>query len=175
MTEQKERMNEYRNEKEQQEREMEAQREKWRTEVAELRAEENKHYGNFEKKCLPFCAAAVLCCFLAYLIWGGNFERVAGRGSFYGIWFGSLIVMLHYSIKLDGKLDKFCIGLLLCTAGVIGFMLLSLTSWELFRECLLISKLFALAGVALSIYPIWYLWTHKAQIEQTETSNPWAE
>ncbi|MBO5428802.1 MAG: hypothetical protein J6A10_02410, partial [Peptococcaceae bacterium] len=84
--------------------ELEQQRAQWREEVRQMQNEEEQKYFRVEKSLAPFCTVILFCCFASYLLLGGSVDL--GSMMFYMLWFGSLGVVLRYSVKLNHTLDK---------------------------------------------------------------------
>ena len=103
--------------------ELEQQRAQWREEVRQMQNEEEQQYFRVEKILAPFCTVILFCCFAAYLLLGGSVKL--GSIMSYLLWFGSLSVVLRYSVKLNHTLDKVCIGLLACTMFALLFDILA--------------------------------------------------
>ncbi|MBQ2004407.1 MAG: hypothetical protein II239_05310 [Peptococcaceae bacterium] len=151
------------------------QRVKWQEEVRETRHEEEQEYFKVEKSLAPFCAAIVLCCFVAYLLMGGWITL--GSMAFYTLWGGSLVVLLRYSVKLNQRLDKICIGILICSALAVLFDMLSaaqLLSDTYAQISVVLYQLACIAGVIFSCIALKDFWIRRKEIKEMEITNPWS-
>ena len=140
------------------------QRVKWQEEVRETRHEEEQEYFKVEKSLAPFCAAIVLCCFVAYLLMGGWITL--GSMAFYTLWGGSLVVLLRYSVKLNQRLDKICIGILICSALAVLFDMLSaaqLLSDTYAQISVVLYQLACIAGVIFSCIALKEFWIRRKE------------
>ena len=151
------------------------QRAKWQEEVQEMRHEEEQEYFKVEKSLAPFCAAIVLCCFVAYLLMGGWITL--GSRAFYTLWGGSLVVLLRYSVKLNQRLDKICIVILICSALAVLFDMLSaaqLLSDTYAQISVVLYQLACIAGVIFSCIALKEFWIRRKEIKEMEITNPWS-
>ena len=142
------------------------QRVKWQEEVRETRHEEEQEYFKVEKSLAPLCAAIVLCCFVAYLLMGGWITL--GSRAFYTLWGGSLVVLLRYSVKLNQRLDKICIGILICSALAVLFDMLSaaqLLSDTYAQISVVLYQLACIAGVIFSCIALKEFWIRRKEIK----------
>ncbi len=155
-------------------RDLEQQRAQWQEEVRQVRDEEEQKYFHIEKKLMPLIALVVPCCFIVYFFYG-IFLQSIGRW-FMVLWTGSIVVMLRYSYKLNHLVDKFCIGLLLCSISAMVFNILGnahLLVGSTAQVCVVLHKIACIAGVVCSIYPIKMFWINRKQVNEMDVINPY--
>mgnify|MGYP003294952617 CR=1 FL=1 len=156
--------------------ELEQQRAQWREEVRQMQNEEEQKYFRVEKSLAPFCTVILFCCFAAYLLLGGSVKL--GSIMSYLLWFGSLSVILRYSVKLNHTLDKVCIGLLVGTVFALLFdifangYILAGTTAQIF---MLAYQAACILGAVCSVYAMKQFWTRRNRIKDMEITNPWRE
>ena len=156
--------------------ELEQQRAQWREEVRQMQNEEEQKYFRVEKSLAPFCTVILFCCFAAYLLLGGSVDL--GSMMFYMLWFGSLGVVLRYSVKLNHTLDKVCIGILACTVFALLFDILAngyILAGTTARIFMLAYQAACILGAVFSVYAMKQFWTRRNQIKDMEITNPWRE
>ena len=158
------------------EQENEQKRAQWREEVRQMREEEEQKYFKVEKSFAPLLTVVSFCCFAAYGLFGGFIDL--GSYAFYSLWFGSLAVILRYSIKLHRTLDKVCIGMLVCTVFAVMFDILGnahLLEDSSAQVCVLLYQIFCIVGAGCSVFAMIGFWKNRKQIKEMEVNNPWSK
>ena len=156
--------------------ENERKRAQWQEEVRQVRYEEEQKYFKVEKTLAPLLTVVLFCCFAAYGLFGGSIEL--GNVVFYYLWFGSLLVVLRYSVRLDTFLDKICIVMLICTALAVMFDILGnmhLLEGNSAQVCVLLYKIFCMVGAGCSVFAMIGFWKNRKQIKEMEVNNPWSK
>ena len=100
-----------------------------------------------------------------------------GSMAFYTLWGGSLVVLLRYSVKLNQRLDKICIGILICSALAVLFDMLSaahLLSDTYAQISVVLYQLACIAGVIFSCIALKEFWIRRKEIKEMEITNPWS-
>ena len=158
---------------------IEAKREQWAREREEMRAEEQQNFLKERYRYLPLYTILILAGFLILtfipqetvhdIIYSGRYTGRTGRNLMYSlfvaVWFGAIGDTTHLSKLKDEPLMHNCIAIIICALLSMVVMLFSFTNLTEATAAIVfgISKVFAAAGAAFTVYPIKYTWSKKRQ------------
>ncbi|MBQ3510136.1 MAG: hypothetical protein IJN31_05705 [Peptococcaceae bacterium] len=153
---------------------IEAKREEWAREREERRVEEIESAVHKTEKFLPLYTILIFYCFFSLALVNReiimedalyyiNMNDRFLRWMFLAVWFGSIGDTTRLAIHKHKPLLKFCIAIIFCAVVSVFAMLFSFTNLPDAMAVMIfnISRVFALAGAAFTIYPIKYAWTKK--------------
>ncbi len=162
---------------------IEAKREQWKQEREEIRAEEQQKFLKERYRYLPLYTVLILAGFLILafipqetmhdIIYSSEY---IGRGHtgrnliyylFVAVWFGAIGDTTHLTKLNKEPLMHNCIAIIICALLSMFVMLFSFTNLSEAQSAMVfaISKVFAVAGVAFTVYPIKYTWTHRQRFD----------
>ena len=165
---------------------IEAKRAQWAQEREELRAETRAMRKQEARKAeghLPFTMIALFICFVILVLISQetltditmNYGNRHGRNTvfmlFLTVWFGSIADLIAVVLFLKKReLLKSAIQITVCAVLYIAVMMFSYTNLPEAAAVNVyhVSKLFAAAGAAFTIYPIKYAWTMRKQNNTNE-------
>lgn len=156
---------------------IDAQREQWAREREEMRAEEQQNFLKERHRYLPLYTVLILAGFVILaiipqetvhdIIYSDEFRGRSGRNLIFSlfltVWFGSIVDTTYLSKLKHEPLMKNCIAIISCALLSMLVMLFSFTNLTESMAAIVfgLSKVFAAAGAAFTVYPVKYIWTLK--------------